>query len=182
MQLKEIREKINALDIEIKQRLEQRLMQSREVAQSKMLSGDAVYQPDREKEMEQMYDATDDSWYLLQQKKIIEISRKYQYSVIIDRQAEDAGFLRQMSEGNRKVLLEGGTLKLSIVTDEGTKRTLNRKGVLSILSSTSLCITHLKTDMETGKMNAWLQVDNTDMAKREAYLVGYMLYKEAILE
>ena len=85
MQLNEIREEIDRIDEEMKQLFDERLMQSRKVAETKIASGDDVYKPLREIEMEQMHASQEEAWYLMQLKKSVEISRKYQYSVFIDK-------------------------------------------------------------------------------------------------
>lgn len=182
MQLKEIRENINRIDLNIKESFEERLTESRNVAETKIASGDEVYKPLREKEMEQMYSSPKDAWYLMQLKKIVEISRKYQYSIFIDKQLEDANFLKNMSAENRKTLCEGGKLQLSFLTDHDGIKGLDIQGVMSVISSSSLRVLHIMADDESGKVQVTLKVDNTEASKQEAFLLAYMIYKETICE
>lgn len=182
MQLKEIREKINRIDLEIKDAFDERLIESRHVAETKIASGDEVFKPLREKEMEQAYSSSKDAWYLMQLKKIVEISRKYQYSIYIDKQLEDASFLKNLSAENRKALEEGGKLQLSFLTDRDSMKGLNIQGVMSVLSSSSLQVLHFMADDESGKVQVTIKVDNTEASKAEAFLLAYMIYKETIWE
>lgn len=182
MQLNEIREEIDRIDEEMKQLFDERLMQSRKVAETKIASGDDVYKPLREIEMEQMHASQEEAWYLMQLKKSVEISRKYQYSVFIDKHMEDSEFLKNLSVENRKTLLEGGRLLLSFQTDSERMKGLDVKGVMSVLSSSSLRILHMTADASTDKVQVILEVDNTDASKQEAFLLAYMIYKETICE
>ena len=182
MQLNEIREEIDRIDEEMKQLFDERLMQSRKVAETKIASGDDVYKPFREIEMEQMHASQEEAWYLMQLKKSVEISRKYQYSVFIDKHMEDSEFLKNLSVENRKTLLEGGRLLLSFRTDSERMKGLDVKGVMSVLSSSSLRILHMTADASTDKVQVILEVDNTDASKQEAFLLAYMIYKETICE
>lgn len=182
MQLNEIREEIDRIDEEMKQLFDERLMQSRKVAETKIASGDDVYKPLREIEMEQMHASQEEAWYLMQLKKSVEISRKYQYSVFIDKHMEDSEFLKNLSVENRKTLLEGGRLLLSFRTDSERMKGLDVKGVMSVLSSSSLRILHMTADASTDKVQVILEVDNTDASKQEAFLLAYMIYKETICE
>lgn len=182
MQLKEIRERINRIDSDMKLAFEERLKESHNVVESKIASGDDVYKPLREKEMVQMYSSSKDSWYLMQLKKIVEISRKYQYSVILDRQLEDSNFLKSLSAENRKTISEGGMLQLSFQTDRDGMKGLDIQGVMSVLSSSSLRVLYMMADDQTGKVQVRLEVDNTESSKAEAFLLAYMIYKETISE
>ena len=182
MQLNEIREEIDRIDEEMKQLVDERLMQARKVAETKIASGDDVYKPLREIEMEQMHASQEEAWYLMQLKKSVEISRKYQYSVFIDKHMEDSEFLKNLSVENRKTLLEGGRLLLSFRTDSERMKGLDVKGVMSVLSSSSLRILHMTADASTDKVQVILEVDNTDASKQEAFLLAYMIYKETICE
>ena len=90
MTLEEARRQIDALDLEIRDLLMRRMDMSRAVAESKRLSGDlTVYRPEREGEIlrslgegvpEERRDA-----YLAVVRKILEGSRRYQYSLLYDR-------------------------------------------------------------------------------------------------
>lgn len=180
MQLEEIRETINQIDKESKRLFEERLIQSRNVADSKMETGDEVYKPLREKEMTEKHSSIDDSWYLMNLRKIVEISRKYQYSKFIEDGCEDPAFLESLSKENREVLANGGRLALSLKTDRDSMKGLNVQGVLSLVSSTSLRVEHLVADEESGNVRVTFYVDNTPKAKDEAHVLAYMLFKETL--
>ena len=95
---------------------------------------------------------------------------------------EDSEFLKNLSVENRKTLLEGGRLLLSFRTDSERMKGLDVKGVMSVLSSSSLRILHMTADASTDKVQVILEVDNTDASKQEAFLLAYMIYKETICE
>ncbi len=93
MTLEEARRQIDSLDREIRELLMRRMELSYAVAESKKASGDiTVYRPEREKEIlqslgqdvpEERRDA-----YLAVVRKIMESSRRYQYSLLYDRLPE----------------------------------------------------------------------------------------------
>lgn len=180
MQLDDIRKTINQIDAGMKDMFDKRLEQSGYVVSAKLKTNDEVFKPVREKEILDRYVSADERWYRAFMKKLIEISRKYQYSLIIDSQLEDDKFFKSLSNENQQTLMHGGELCLSFHTDSDGTNGLSIQGVLSVLSSTELLVKRICADSDSQSVELVLQVDDTEQARKEAYTFVYMLYKEAI--
>lgn len=88
MPLSKVRVEIDALDKKIKELFCQRMQLSERVAQVKIATNDKVYKPDREVSMIAAQSADVDPSIRMEYravvKRIIEVSRKYQYGRILD--------------------------------------------------------------------------------------------------
>lgn len=89
MELKEIRAKIDNIDNEIKALMKKRLDCSKEIAESKIASGDIkIFRPDREEAILERLgsEVPEDrrAGYLAVVRKVMETSRMYQYGLIFD--------------------------------------------------------------------------------------------------
>ncbi len=86
MDLKEARQEIDSIDAALKELFIKRMSISKEIAYIKKKSGDAIYKPEREKEIidKLTADVSEDikEEYTVFIKKIMEISRNYQKKTI----------------------------------------------------------------------------------------------------
>ena len=176
MSLSEVRGKINVVDDKMKQLFDERMDCSNQVADVKMAENDKVFKPLREKEISERF--ADNEEYLLFIKKVMQISRKRQYKIFKDNNINNQMFLSHMG-GMSEVFEKGGTLELKLQADKSSVEGLNAKDILSIIADTSLEIQTLTVD-EKGVVYVFLQVDDNDRAKNEAYVLAYMLYEETI--
>lgn len=83
MKLEDVREKIDAVDQKIRSLFIERMKLAGEVARIKAETGDSIYKPDREKQIIEQQSRDMDSDLLMEYRallrRIMEISRKYQY-------------------------------------------------------------------------------------------------------
>ncbi len=176
MGLDEVRKKINIIDDKMKNNFDDRLHCSKEVAKIKIRDKDQVYKPLREKEISERFSG--ESWYLPYIKKVMQISRKYQYSLFIEDNLED-DFYSFLGD-NSDVIKEGGTLNLSLNADANGDNGLTVKDIISIVSDTQLNLLGIHTNETATKINISMSVSDNEAEKKEAFLVSYMLYKETI--
>lgn len=179
MDLKEVRIKINQIDEELKEQFNQRLECSAQVASVKMAAGDEVYKPLREKEIYARY--SDDNLgrnHKSYMKKLICLSRKYQYSKFIDAGMVDEDYYNWLSD--KSVLENGGVLKLTLLADETGENGLDVCSILEIVADSSLKLLSVNADDTSNQVSVSLKVDNTESNKQEALVTSYMLYKETI--
>lgn len=182
MELNDIRNEINRLDDNMKSLFDKRLNCSKQVAEVKLHNHDEVFKPEREREIELRF-GRDERLYLSYVKKIIELSRKYQYSIFYEAHSIDAAFLpwlKGISASNDAVLLHGGTLSLRVYGDETGEKGLSIKNILSVISDTTLDIAGLHTGDRADELIIKLDVHDNNDDKREAYILSYMLFKECI--
>lgn len=176
MNLSEVRGKINVVDDKMKKLFDERMDCSNQVAAVKMAENDKVFKPLREKEISERF--ADNEEYLLFIKKVMQISRKRQYKIFKDNNINNQMFLSHMGAMS-EVFEKGGILELKLQADKSSVEGLNAKDILSIIADTSLEIQTLTVD-EKGVVYVFLQVDDNDRAKSEAYVLAYMLYEETI--
>jgi chorismate mutase len=133
LSMTEIRKRIDAIDLTVREQLLQRLECSRLVAESKLESGDyGVCRPDREVQMTARLSAgmpeTLRKHYIPVLKKIIAESRSYQYDLIYNKKKDELlekyGYLLAEAEaaaaaaaGSRQK--EAGTLRLRVTVPAG---------------------------------------------------------------
>ena len=109
----------------------------------------------------------------------MQISRKYQYSLFVDKGITDDGFNDFL--GNNSIVLEkGGILTFSLNSDATAEEGLAIKDIISISADSQLNLNEISADCNTGKVNLSLSVSDTEEEKQEAFLISYMLYKETI--
>ena len=173
MDLIEVRNSINSIDADMKELFDKRFQCTNQVAAIKISEQDKVFKPLREKEISERY--ADDVEYVSFIKKIMQISRKRQYGIFLDRVAAVEESLLTVKEK----LLEKGVLELSLQSDEKSENGLNVKDILSVISDTSLAIKTLNVD-ETGVVKATLLIDGSDKSIREALILAYMLDEETL--
>lgn len=181
MDLKLIREEINRIDDDMKKLFDARLDCSAQVAAVKIEEHGEVFRPLREKEIEQRF--AGQTWYLSYVKKVIALSRKYQYGQFIDAEQIDAGFaayLHGAGEANEAALCEGGILTLKVKQDKDGLRGLKINDVLSVISDTGLEPEYMEYDGKTEVLHMRLRIEDDPQQKREAYVLAYMLYKETL--
>lgn len=181
MELSDVRNTINEIDDDMKTLYKKRLECSKKVAQIKLCSNDEVFKPEREREIEKRLG--DDKGYLAYIKKVIQISRKAQYKEFIASGKDEAGFkewLEDNNSENEKVFEDGGILKLVLRSDECGMKALSVNDIISVIADSGLRILKLTCDGSSSAVGVELMVENNDIDKKEAYILSYMLYKEAV--
>lgn len=178
MELKDVRLKINNIDDEIKKLYNMRIDCSRQVAKVKMEQKDEVFKPLREKEIYARFSQSEgDRQYASLVKKIIQLSRKLQYSQFIENKIIDPGFYEWISDMG--VFDRGGELRLVLYTDPEGEEGLDLKDTLSIAADTDLNLKNIITGAE-GRVELTYEIMDEEHIRAEAFLLAYMLYKETI--
>ncbi|MGN0436652.1 MAG: chorismate mutase [Wujia sp.] len=178
MELQEVRLKINKIDDEIKKLYNSRVECSKQVAQVKMEQNDEVFKPLREKEIyDRFSQSEEDRQYASLVKKIIQLSRKLQYSQFIEKKIIDSNFYDWISDMG--VFDRGGELRLVLFADPEGEKGLDLKDILSIAADTDLILKNLITDAE-GRVELAYEIPDEEHIRAEAFLLAYMLYKETI--
>ena len=178
MSLTNIRKEINLIDDDMKKLFDNRLKCSFEVAKVKMQENDEVYKPAREIEIYERFSGEES--YLVFVKKIMQISRKFQYKTFIDNGAMHEDFEKYISDYYGDVFEKGGILEMSLKADSHSANGLNIHDILSVVADTNLKIIKIDVDGATDEISIKLDVPDADEAKKEAKLIAYMLYKETI--
>lgn len=183
MDLNIIREEINKIDDDMKRLFDARLNCSAQVAAVKMEQHGEVFQPLREREIEERFEGQ--TWYLSYVKKVIALSRKYQYRQFVEAGQIDDGFaayLNSINEDNEAVLNGGGILALDARADKDGMRGLRINDMLSVISDldTGLALVCLEYEESTETLHIKLRIENDEQQKSEAYVLAYMLYKETL--
>lgn len=176
MKLDEVREKINSVDSAMKELFDNRMKCSSEVAWVKMSSQDDVFKPEREKDICRRFDKARD--YQMFVKKVMQLSRKYQYSIFADNNLYKDKFKHMLTAENRRALEEGGILSLNLKADNTFTKGLPVKDIISIIGDTGLKLLSLSCSED--EVNAELWVPEDDMSKKEAVILTYMLYMETL--
>lgn len=174
MDLTEVRQRIDTVDNQMKELFNNRMECSKEVARVKLETGDDVFKPLREKEILEKFST--DSQYKSFIKKVMQISRKYQYGLFASAGNIDEDYLNQMSMADRVVFKKGGIMNFKLKEDKHSERGLNLKDILAVISDTNLDIVNLNADESEIIIN--LRVPDTESSKKEAMVLGYMLYME----
>lgn len=175
MGLGEVRKEINRIDDSMKLLFNERMECSNQVAEVKIAEDDKVFKPLREKEICERFSY--DEEYLTFVKKVMQISRKRQYGIFLDRNVDT-----QASDKLKKAkssILEGGLLELNLMADKTFTEGLNVKDVISIVADTSLTINTLNVD-DKGQVHIILQVGQDEKSRKEALVLAYMLFEETI--
>lgn len=173
MSLSEVRGRINSVDDNMKQLFDERMECSNQVAEVKIAEGDKVFKPLREKEIAERF--AEDKEYLTFIKKVMQISRRRQYGIFLDRVASVSEELSDV----KAEILEKGFLELKLKADGTSTDGLNVNDILSVISDTSLIIKKLSVD-EVGMVHTILQVENNESCIREAMVLAYMLGEETL--
>ena len=156
MDLSNVRNEINRIDDEIRELFSQRLNCSDQVACIKLETGDMVYKPEREREIAKRL--SNDKKYLSVNKRIVQISRKYQYEKFVDNKKLNEGFMDSF--------------------DAASDKGLGLNEILQIISDTNLVIEELH--VSEYKVNVTFKVESDEASRREALVLSYMLYMETI--
>ena len=178
MSLSNIRKEINLIDDNMKKLFDERLNCSLEVAKVKLQEKDDIYKPAREIEICERFSGEES--YLVFIKKVMQISRKFQYTTFIDNNAIHEDFEEYISKNCNDVFGIGGILELNLMADSKSMEGLNVHDILSIVADTKLEILKLDADGTTNRVSIKLNIPNEDEAKKEAKILAYMLYKETI--
>ncbi len=176
MNLSEVRLKINEVDESMKALFDSRMNCSKQIAEVKLETGDDVFKPDREQAILEKF--SDDAEYHIFIKKVMQISRKYQYGLFADNGELKDKFTEKLTESNRKVFEEGGKLELSLQGDITGQNALKPKDIISVVADTSLNLESL--ELRDDKIKLTFNVDNSETSKKEAFILAYMLYMETI--
>lgn len=175
MNLNEVRKSINTIDADMKELFDKRFICSKKVAEVKISTEDEVFKPEREKEICERYSDDNSRWYLPFVKKVMQISRKYQYEIFFDKVDSVSEELLAVKAS----ILERGMLELKLRSDRTKEKGLALNDILSIIADASLDIRKL-TVSEDGCVDVLLDVDNQDKSIREALVLAYMMQKETI--
>lgn len=176
MNLDEVRKKINVIDGSMKELFDNRMNCSTNVAEVKMATEDDVFKPAREKEICQRF--SDANWYLPFVKKVMQISRKYQYSLFVDNNIFKEKYVKGLTEDNRLVLEKGGLLHLSLKPDSNFENGLPVKDIMSVIADSKLEMKNIHYDGNV--VDVTLDVSDDEEAKNEALILTYMLYMETL--
>ena len=176
MDLGNIRNEINRIVEEIRELFKKRLDCSDQVARVKLETGDLVYKPEREREIAKRL--SNDKKYLSINKRIIQISRKYQYEKFAENKKLDEGFMDSFDAASKKVFQDGGRLSLSLFADKMSDKGLGLNEILQIISDTWLTIEELH--VSGNKVHVTFKVESDEDSRREALVLSYMLYMETI--
>lgn len=176
MNLDEVRVKINVIDGSMKELFDARMECSFDVAKVKMETSDEVFKPDREKAICEKF--ADDKSYQTFVKKIMQISRKYQYGIFADNDILKDKFTAKLTDDNKKVLTDGGELVLKLSSDETFSKGLPVKDIISFIADTKLDIISLSC--KDGNVDVVLDVPADEISRKEALLLTYMLYMETL--
>lgn len=176
MDLGNIRNEINRIDDEIRELFKKRLDCSDQVARVKLETGDLVYKPEREREIAKRL--SNDKKYLSINKRIIQISRKYQYEKFAENKKLDEGFMDSFDAASKKVFQDGGRLSLSLFADRMSDKGLGLNEILQIISDTWLTIEELH--VSGNKVHVTFKVESDEDSRREVLVLSYMLYMETI--
>lgn len=180
MKLDDIRIKINKIDDEMRALYNDRIECSKQVAEVKLSNGDEVFKPERERDIEERF-SDDENGYLIYIKKIIQLSRKLQYSEFINAKHIDEKYMTWLnanSVDNENTLFNGGTLSLTLQGDKSGMRALKVNDIISVIADTGLELVSLSCEVDTVKVS--FMVKNTERDKKEAGLLSYMLFKESM--
>lgn len=176
MDLDKVRSDINKIDESMKQMFLDRLVCSARVAEIKLENNDTVYKPVREKEICEKF--ADDRAYLIFIKKIMQISRKFQYGLFYDNGAISDGFYDSLDEQSKQALESGGILSLRLAADSGAVKGLNAHDILSVVADSSLKIKELNASESVVQVSLLVEADRE--SRREALILAYMLYAETM--
>ena len=173
MELTQIRDNINAIDREMIELYDKRVICSKDVAGVKLCDNSPILRPEREKEICNRYDSKDKQAF---SKKIVQLSRKLQYQIFIENGVIEDEYYAFLGESNLSAIKEGGVLSLSLVGDESFCTGISVKDILSIVGDTILNIK--KLSLEENRVFVSFEVSGEQEQKQEAFLLSYMLYKE----
>lgn len=147
MTLEEIREKIDETDKELFRLFEQRMKLAKEVAETKRVSGDNVYKPEREEEVIERFaeNAPENmkQYYRAFIRRVMLISREYQYRII-------HGGKESHDENNSKC--NSDAIEISFRCDEGIP-----DGIIAALGDTGVKVTGFSSD--SGRYNLIVKND-----------------------
>ncbi len=175
MSLNEVRQEINKIDDGMKKLFDDRMNCSNQVASVKIAEGDKVFKPLREKEIVERF--SNDREYIAFIKKVMQISRKRQYGIILDAFSE-ASCWESINE-DKCHISKTGELELKLKADKTSTKGLNVNDILSVISDSALEIKKL-TVSENGLIDVVINVHDDDRAIREALVLAYMLSEETI--
>lgn len=179
MELQDVRKKINNVDEQLIDLFDERLECSAKVAEVKLVSNDDVYKPLREKEIYARY-GDDNSGQMHKSfvKKIMQLSRKFQYNEFINQGIVDEDFYNWIED--KSVFVKGGLLKLTLLADKSLEKGLNINNILELVADTNLLLLKVSALYDTQSVIVDLRVRDTEKDKQEALTLAYMLYKETI--
>lgn len=178
MGLTNIRKQINTIDDSMKKLFDDRLNCSLEVAKVKMCDNDDIYKPAREVEICERYMGEES--YLIFIKKIMQISRKFQYRTFLENDVLYEDFEDYASKHYSDVFSGGGKMDIYLKADSESKNGLNVNDILSVISDTKLKISKLSVDGATDEVYICLDVPDDEKSKKEARILACMLFKETI--
>ena len=175
MDLSNVRNQINDIDQDMKNLFEKRMECSGMVASVKLANNDAVYKPEREIEICNKFKS--DRNYLVYIKKIMQISRMYQYKQFIDRGVVDDGYFKWLGAENTEAIKSGGILSIKLNADLDGKAGLTEKEIMSVVADVPLKIADMTYSDRIFQISF---VVDSEEDKESAYILTYLLYKETL--
>lgn len=176
MNLHEVRDNINDIDSRMKLLFDERMNCSKQVADVKMKTFEDIYKPSREKEICERFSG--EVWYLPFMKKVMQISRRFQYHQFIEFDKTDKAFFDKLTEEQLNVLEHGGVFCMKVNGDETLDVGLGVKDILSLFADIKLSIKELIVDGIDNTVSVKLYVEDNYDSRLEALGIAYLMYKE----
>lgn len=189
MELEQIRKRINEVDDEMHHHFADRLWYSKEVAETKLQTGDSVYKPERERQVFERFPGEQDEekLYRLYVRKVMQLSRYHQYGIFLANGMAEAEFEKQYDavktslqeawKENTDDADKKPSVKIELTPDPQRKQGMSIQDMLSILGDFGTEVTAVKYEGNT--VSVTVRVTGMDSLKSQRRLF-YMLYKESV--
>ena len=138
MELEQIRKRINEVDDEMHHHFADRLWYSKEVAETKLQTGDSVYKPERERQVFERFPGEQDEekLYRLYVRKVMQLSRYHQYGIFLKQGIVDAEF-ETLYTAVKKALGESGNtdvcVKIELTPDPQRKQGISKREFITLM-------------------------------------------------
>lgn len=177
MELQEIRNEINKIDDAMHDLFDARMACSKEVAKTKLRTQDSIFKPQREKEVMARFSGEEQRMYRLYVRKVMQLSRFYQYREFIFAGQKDDGFAEAYGKAEKEAGA-GGDIRVTLETDPASERAISVQEVLSLLGD--FCLTMKSLRVEDTKVSFTIGLSQDEATCQNTELLLYMLYKESI--
>ncbi len=178
MELREIRKEINKIDEMMRELFDARLQCSKQVAETKMQTGDCIFKPEREKEVMARFPGEESKLYRLYIRKVMQLSRFFQYREFLLKGQRDETFDKAYGDVKNQVYAEGGSICMMLETDPHSECAISVQEVLSLLGDFGMAIQTLQ--VKDTQVSFTIAVSEEQEEHRSMELLFYMLYKESI--
>lgn len=178
MELQEIRKEINKIDDAMRELFDARLQCSKEVAKTKMQTGDSVYKPGREKEIMARFSGEEGRLYRLYVRKVMQLSRFFQYREFLLAGQKDEAFGKAYGNVGNEAYVSGACICVTLETDPDSEMAMSVPEVLSLLGDFGVTIKSLQVQDAQVVFTVGIPEDAAERQHME--LLFYMLYKESV--